>query len=86
MLEDKNQNKTQLESLGEFGLIEHLTKDLKINPKSKEKIEKFLDNICQFRNFNNELALQSLTRLIEEKPVWGDFTKKLDECDLLDLF
>ena len=34
MLEDKNQSKTALSSLGEFGLIEHLTKQFKINNKS----------------------------------------------------
>jgi thiamine-monophosphate kinase len=30
MLEDKNQSKTSLEKLGEFGLIEHLTKNFKV--------------------------------------------------------
>ncbi|MEC8830234.1 MAG: AIR synthase related protein, partial [Bacteroidota bacterium] len=34
MLEDKNQSKTPLSSLGEFGLIEHLTTQFKINNKS----------------------------------------------------
>lgn len=34
MLEDKNQSKTALSSLGEFGLIEHLTTQFKINNKS----------------------------------------------------
>ena len=34
MLEDKNQSKTALSSLGEFGLIEHLTTQIKINNKS----------------------------------------------------
>jgi thiamine-monophosphate kinase len=37
MLEDKNQEKTSLEKLGEFGLIEHLTKDFKIEQKSTLK-------------------------------------------------
>ncbi|NDI99654.1 thiamine-phosphate kinase [Flavobacterium sp. LaA7.5] len=31
MLEDKNQELTSLSSLGEFGLIDHLTKDIEIN-------------------------------------------------------
>lgn len=31
MIEDKNQQRTTLGALGEFGLIEHLTKDVKIN-------------------------------------------------------
>ena len=34
MLEDKNQSKTALSKLGEFGLIEHLTTQFKINNKS----------------------------------------------------
>ena len=34
MFEDKNQSKTALSSLGEFGLIEHLTTQFKINNKS----------------------------------------------------
>ena len=34
MLEDKNKEKTALESLGEFGLIDHLTKDFQINHES----------------------------------------------------
>ena len=34
MLEDKNQSKTALSNLGEFGLIEHLTTQFKINNKS----------------------------------------------------
>lgn len=34
MLEDKNNKKTSLSELGEFGLIEHLTKHFKINQES----------------------------------------------------
>ena len=30
MLEDKNQNKTSLAELGEFGLIDHITKYFKV--------------------------------------------------------
>ncbi len=37
MLEDKNQEKTSLEQLGEFGLIDHLTKHFKITHKSTIK-------------------------------------------------
>ena len=37
MIEDKNQQKTQLSDLGEFGLIDHLTKNFKINHKSTIK-------------------------------------------------
>ncbi|MFK7811952.1 MAG: thiamine-phosphate kinase [Maribacter sp.] len=36
MLENKNQERTSLDKLGEFGLIEHLTKDFSINHKSTE--------------------------------------------------
>ncbi|CAM4096644.1 thiamine-phosphate kinase [Zobellia nedashkovskayae] len=37
MLEDKNQERTSLEKLGEFGLIDHLTKNFKLNHKSTVK-------------------------------------------------
>lgn len=37
MIEDKNQQTTQLGDLGEFGLIEHLTKNFKIKQKSTIK-------------------------------------------------
>lgn len=37
MLEDKNQGRTALEKLGEFGLIDHLTKDFSITHKSTLK-------------------------------------------------
>ena len=37
MLEDKNRQKTSLAELGEFGLIEHLTKHFKINHTSTKK-------------------------------------------------
>ncbi|GAA4972020.1 thiamine-phosphate kinase [Algibacter aquimarinus] len=37
MIEDKNQQRTQLSDLGEFGLIDHLTKNFNINHKSTIK-------------------------------------------------
>ena len=37
MIEDKNQRRTMLNELGEFGLIDHLTKNFKINHKSTVK-------------------------------------------------
>jgi len=37
MLKDKNQQRTSLSELGEFGLIEHLTKNFKIKQKSTVK-------------------------------------------------
>ena len=37
MIEDKNQSRTDISSLGEFGLIEHLTKNFKVTQKSTIK-------------------------------------------------
>ncbi len=37
MIEDKNKHRTELSDLGEFGLIDHLTKNFKINHKSTIK-------------------------------------------------
>jgi len=37
MIEDKNQQRTQLSDLGEFGLIEHLTKGFKVKQASTKK-------------------------------------------------
>jgi thiamine-monophosphate kinase len=37
MLENKDQKTTSIASLGEFGLIEHLTKHFKINQESTIK-------------------------------------------------
>ncbi len=37
MIEDKNQHRTQLSDLGEFGLIDHLTKNFKIQHASTIK-------------------------------------------------
>ncbi|MBT3587873.1 MAG: thiamine-phosphate kinase, partial [Flavobacteriaceae bacterium] len=37
MLENKNESKTTISDLGEFGLIDHLTKKFKINQKSTVK-------------------------------------------------
>ena len=37
MIEDKNQSRTQLSELGEFGLINHITKNFKINQTSTVK-------------------------------------------------
>ncbi len=37
MLENKNESKTTISDLGEFGLIDHLTKNFKINQKSTVK-------------------------------------------------
>ena len=37
MIEDKNPTKTAIENLGEFGLIDHLTKNFKIKNSSTIK-------------------------------------------------
>ena len=37
MIEDKNRQRTELSDLGEFGLIDHLTKNFKMNHKSTIK-------------------------------------------------
>ena len=37
MIEDKNQQRTSLSELGEFGLIEHLTQHFEITQKSTIK-------------------------------------------------
>lgn len=37
MIENKNQSKTDLEQLGEFGLIQHLTKEFSITQSSTLK-------------------------------------------------
>ena len=37
MLEDKNIARTDIASLGEFGLIEHLTKNIKLSQKTTVK-------------------------------------------------
>ena len=37
MLEDKNQSRTSLAELGEFGLINHITKHFKISHKTTVK-------------------------------------------------
>ena len=37
MLEDKNQSRTSLAELGEFGLINHITKHFKVSHKTTVK-------------------------------------------------
>ena len=38
MLEDKNPSKTSLEQLGEFGLIDRLTKDFPLTQKAPKQV------------------------------------------------
>lgn len=62
MLEDKNQSRTQLENLGEFGLIDHLTKDIKITQKSTIKS---IGDDAAVLDFNDKKAVVSTDLLIE---------------------
>ena len=62
MLEDKNQSKTALSSLGEFGLIEHLTKKFKI--KNKSTITGIGDDAA-ILNFKGESVVVTTDFLVE---------------------
>ncbi len=62
MLEDKNQSKTQLENLGEFGLIDHLTKDIKI---THESTLKSIGDDAAVLDFSTKKAVISTDLLIE---------------------
>lgn len=62
MLEDKNQKKTSIASLGEFGLIDHLTKHFKI---SKESTLKSIGDDAAVLDFKDKKAVVSTDLLIE---------------------
>jgi thiamine-monophosphate kinase len=62
MIEDKNQQRTQLSDLGEFGLIDHLTKNFKINQKSTLK---GIGDDAAVLEFNNKKIVVSTDLLIE---------------------
>ncbi|MDP5060577.1 MAG: thiamine-phosphate kinase, partial [Maribacter sp.] len=62
MLEDKEQERTSLEKLGEFGLIEHLTKDFKIKQKSTLK---GIGDDAAVLDFKNKKTVISTDLLIE---------------------
>ena len=62
MLEDKNQSKTALSSLGEFGLIEHLTTQFKINNKSTIK---GIGDDAAILNFKGESVVVTTDFLVE---------------------
>ncbi|MDX1363481.1 MAG: thiamine-phosphate kinase [Arenibacter latericius] len=62
MLEDKNQERTSLEELGEFGLIQHLTKSFKINHKSTLK---GIGDDAAVLNFNEKKVVVSTDMLVE---------------------
>jgi thiamine-monophosphate kinase len=62
MLENKDQEKTALEKLGEFGLIDHLTKKFSIQQKSTLK---GIGDDAAVLDFNGKKALISADQLIE---------------------
>jgi thiamine-monophosphate kinase len=62
MLEDKNHKKTSLSDLGEFGLIEHLTKHFKINHESTIKS---IGDDAAILDFKDKKVVVSTDLLIE---------------------
>ncbi|WP_166960584.1 thiamine-phosphate kinase [Yeosuana marina] len=62
MIEDKNQQRTALSDLGEFGLIDHLTKNFKINHKSTIK---GIGDDAAVLDFKNEKIVVTTDLLVE---------------------
>ncbi|MTG97510.1 thiamine-phosphate kinase [Myroides albus] len=62
MIENKNQSRTSLEQLGEFGLIEHLTKDF---PIQQESTIKSVGDDAAVLSFEKEKVVVSTDLLIE---------------------
>lgn len=62
MIEDKNQERTSLDKLGEFGLIEHLTKSFSMQHKSTEK---GIGDDAAVLDFKNKKTLVSTDLLVE---------------------
>ena len=62
MIEDKNQQRTSLSELGEFRLIEHLTKNFKINQKSTIK---GIGDDAAVLEFNSKKVVVTTDLLIE---------------------
>ena len=62
MIEDKNPSKTAIETLGEFGLIDHLTKNFKI--KNSSTIKSIGDDAAVL-DFKNNKTLISTDLLVE---------------------
>ncbi|ULC59962.1 thiamine-phosphate kinase [Flaviramulus sp. BrNp1-15] len=62
MIEDKNQQRTQLNDLGEFGLIDHLTKNFKINQKSTVK---GIGDDAAVLNFENKKVVVTTDLMVE---------------------
>ena len=62
MIEDKNQERTQLSDLGEFALIDHLTKNFKINHKSTVKA---IGDDAAVLNFNKKKIVVTTDLMVE---------------------
>lgn len=62
MIEDKNQSRTDLSNLGEFALIEHLTKNFKINHKSTIK---GIGDDAAVLDFDNKKVVVTTDLLVE---------------------
>jgi len=62
MIEDKNQKKTSLAELGEFGLIDHLTKNFKIK---QESTLKGIGDDAAVLDFKSKKAIVSTDLLVE---------------------
>jgi len=62
MIEDKNQQRTPLSELGEFGLIEHLTKHFKV---SKQSTIKSIGDDAAVMDFKNKKVVLTTDMLVE---------------------
>lgn len=62
MIEDKNSQRTPISTLGEFGLIKHLTQNFKITQKSTTK---GIGDDAAVLNFNNKEVVVSTDLLVE---------------------
>ncbi len=62
MIEDKNQDRTTLDKLGEFGLIEHLTQHFSLQHKSSEK---GIGDDAAVLDFKNKKTLVTTDLLVE---------------------
>ena len=62
MIEDKNQQRTEISQLGEFGLIDHLTKKFKVEQKSTIK---GIGDDAAVLNFGNKKAVLTTDLLVE---------------------
>jgi thiamine-monophosphate kinase len=62
MIEDKNQQRTQLSDLGEFGLIDHLTKNFNITQSSTVK---GIGDDAAVLNFKNQKIVVTTDLLVE---------------------